>query len=54
MKVYEETVSAVATNSAGSGSIDGIGIGPRGESGVKTKLLRQIIKRKTEVVPKNV
>ncbi len=51
------TTSAVPANSAGSGAIDGIGVGVRGEPGVKKnkKRLRQlfpIIKRKPPEVSK--
>lgn len=50
LKIKEDT-SAVPTNSAGTGNIDGIGVGPRGEPGVRKsgKKLRElfpIIKRK--------
>lgn len=37
----EETASTVPTNNAGTGSVDGIGVGPRGEpGGIKPKKLR--------------
>lgn len=45
-------MSEVPTNNAGSGNIDGIGIGPKGEPGVKKKKLRNllltVIKRKPQ------
>jgi hypothetical protein len=46
----EETASAVPTNNAGGGNVDGIGVGPRGEPGIKPKkkklrVLFPIIKR---------
>lgn len=36
----EETASTVPTNNAGTGNVDGIGVGPRGEPGIKKKKLR--------------
>lgn len=33
----EETASTVPTNNAGTGNVDGIGVGPRGEPGIKPK-----------------
>lgn len=36
----EETASTVPTNNAGTGNVDGIGVGPRGEPGIKPKKLR--------------
>ena len=50
--VKEDTTSAVPTNSAGGGAIDGIGVGPRGEPGVypkkkKLRVLFPMIKRKS-------
>lgn len=46
-KKLSEMVSAVATNNAGSGKIDGIGVGEKGEPGVrKKKPLRAVIKRR--------
>ena len=33
----EETASTVPTNNAGTGNVDGIGVGPRGETGIKPK-----------------
>jgi hypothetical protein len=39
--------NAAAANANASGApIDGIGVGPRGEPGIKKKKLRQIIRRK--------
>lgn len=51
-KVKEDTQSSISLNNVGSGSIEGIGVGPRGEPGVssKTKKLRilfPMIKRKS-------
>lgn len=51
----EETVSNVPTNNAGSGNVDGIGVGPRGEPGIKPKkkklrVLFPIIKRQASGV----
>lgn len=44
----EEMTSSLAINNAGQGKIDGIGVGPKGEPGVKKrKKLRQIIMNKT-------
>ena len=34
-------------NSAGNGGVDGIGVGPRGEPGIKPKKLRAMFRRKT-------
>jgi hypothetical protein len=47
MKLNEQ-ISSTPVNSAGSGGIDGIGIGPKGEPGVylKKKKLRQIVMSK--------
>lgn len=42
MKVKEQ-VAAVATNTAGSGAIAGIGVGPQGEPGVKKKLRKIVL-----------
>jgi hypothetical protein len=36
-------MSDVPVNNAGAGNIDGIGIGEKGEPGVKRKKLRQIL-----------
>ena len=44
--ILKETDSIVPVNSAGAGGVDGIGVGIRGEPGVK-KRLKNIIKRKT-------
>jgi hypothetical protein len=49
--IKEDTTSTGAFNAAGSGAVDGIGVGPKGEPGVypKKKKLRQlfpILKRK--------
>lgn len=43
-KIEEDTTSVGAMNGAGSGAIDGIGVGPKGEPGVypKKKKLRQL------------
>lgn len=46
MKVKEQ-VATVATNTAGSGAIAGIGVGPQGEPGVYKKNLRKIVLTKT-------
>lgn len=56
-KIREETSSAVPANAAGSGGIDGIGVGPKGEPGVtkgkkKLRVLFPMIKRKVPEVPK--
>lgn len=49
--IKEDTASVGAMNAAGSGSIDGIGVGPKGEPGVypkkkKLRVLFPMIKRK--------
>lgn len=51
-KVKEDLQSPVPLNNVGSGSIEGIGVGPKGEPGVhpKKKKLRSLfpmLKRKT-------
>ena len=51
-KVEEDLQSSVPLNNVGSGSIDGIGVGPKGEPGVKPKkkklrVLCPMMKRKT-------
>lgn len=51
-KVKEDLQSSVPLNNVGSGSIEGIGVGPKGEPGVhpKKKKLRALfpmMKRKT-------
>ena len=56
-KIKEDTSSAVPANAAGSGGIDGIGVGPKGEPGItkgkkKLRVLFPIIKRKTPEVSK--
>ncbi len=35
--IKEDSASVGAFNAAGSGSVDGIGVGPKGEPGVKLK-----------------
>jgi hypothetical protein len=50
-KIEEDMASVGAFNAAGSGAVDGIGVGPKGEPGVypKKKKLRQLfpmLKRK--------
>lgn len=50
-KIKEDTASTGAMNAAGGGSIDGIGVGPKGEPGVypkkkKLRVLFPMIKRK--------
>lgn len=37
MAKLDETIGVMAVNNAGGGAIDGIGVGPRGEPGVKNK-----------------
>ena len=51
-KVEEDIQSSVPLNNVGSGSIDGIGVGPKGEPGVqpkkkKLRVLFPMMKRKT-------
>lgn len=49
MKTFKQffNENAVAVNSAGSGSIAGIGIGPQGEPGGRKQLLfKRILRRK--------
>ena len=48
MKLNEDMTSAVPANAAGSGGVEGIGVGPKGEPGVypKKKKLRQIVMNK--------
>ena len=43
----EDGVAPAPVNSAGNGGVDGIGVGPRGEPGVKRKKLRDMFRRKT-------
>lgn len=48
--IKEDTASVGALNAAGSGSVDGIGVGPKGEPGVtpkkkKLRVLFPILKR---------
>lgn len=50
-QVKEDMASTGALNAAGSGSVDGIGVGPKGEPGVypkkkKLRVLFPILKRK--------
>lgn len=50
-KVKEDVSSTGAMNAAGGGSIDGIGVGPKGEPGVypkkkKLRVLFPMLKRK--------
>jgi hypothetical protein len=49
MAIKEDMASAMPANAAGSGGIDGIGVGPKGEPGVypKKKKLRDITLTKT-------
>ena len=51
-KVKEDTQSSVSLNNVGSGSIEGIGVGPRGEPGVssKTKNLANLLKNDFSVL----
>lgn len=56
-KIKEETASVVPANAAGTGGVEGIGVGPRGEPGVPTKkkklrILFPMIKRKMPGAPK--
>jgi hypothetical protein len=47
-KIKEDAVASGATNAAGSGSVEGIGVGPKGEPGVyPKKKLRSIVMTKT-------
>jgi hypothetical protein len=48
LKVNEDMTSAIPANAAGSGGVEGIGVGPKGEPGVypKKKKLRQIVMSK--------
>ncbi len=48
-KLKEDLGSQVPLNNVGSGGIEGIGVGPKGEPGIKKKSLRSLfpmIKRK--------
>ena len=49
-KIKEDTASTGAFNAAGSGGVDGIGVGPKGEPGVypkkKLRVLFPMLKRK--------
>jgi hypothetical protein len=45
---FESMIEDIANN-AGSGNIDGIGVGPRGEPGVSRRVQRKILKRNTEI-----
>lgn len=50
-KIKEDTASTGAFNAAGSGGVDGIGVGPKGEPGVypkkkKLRVLFPMMKRK--------
>ena len=51
-KLKEDLQSSVPLNNVGSGSIEGIGVGPKGEPGVpkkgkKLRVLFPMLKRKT-------
>lgn len=51
-KLKEDIQSSVPLNNVGSGSIEGIGVGPKGEPGVtkkgkKLRVLFPMLKRKT-------
>lgn len=51
LPVKEDTASQGAFNAAGSGGVDGIGVGPKGEPGVNTnkrklRVLFPLLKRK--------
>lgn len=47
-KVNEDGIAAAAVNSAGTGGVEGIGVGPKGEPGVKPrKKLRDVVMTKT-------
>lgn len=55
--IEEDTASSIPTNSAGGGTIDGIGVGPKGEPGVypkkkKLRVLFPMIRRKTPLETK--
>lgn len=52
-RVTEDTASIGALNNAGAGSVDGIGVGPKGEPGVypKKKRLRQLFPMMKRVKP---
>jgi len=45
MKLKEDEASVLPANNAGSGNVEGIGVGPKGEPGVKKKRLRDIVMR---------
>lgn len=50
--IEEDTPSAVPLNNVGAGSVEGIGVGPRGEPGVnpkkkKLRLMFPMMKRKS-------
>lgn len=45
-KIQEEGESVAPTNSAGSGKVAGIGVGPQGEPGRRAVLLSKPIKRR--------
>jgi hypothetical protein len=52
-KIKEDTASVGPMNGAGGGSIDGIGVGPKGEPGVypkkkKLRVLFPMLKRKVK------
>lgn len=47
-KIREDITSVVPANAAGSGGVEGIGVGLKGEPGVKNKKkLRDILRRPT-------
>jgi hypothetical protein len=49
-KIQEDGVGPVATNNAGAGAIDGIGVtanGAKGEPGMPKRKLRDMLKRKS-------
>ncbi len=48
-KSFKEIREDVAANSAGAGHIAGIGVGPRGEPGIKKKTGSKMLRRKTNV-----
>lgn len=48
VELKEDPIAAGATNAAGSGSVEGIGVGPKGEPGVyPKKKLRSVVMTKT-------
>jgi hypothetical protein len=51
-KHWDKLSEEAPTNSAGGGAIDGIGVGPKGEPGVKPKAMKRYKDKNAEEAPK--